>query len=165
MSWHEHPNASQIVRDHWHEAECFIIAQRDPCIQIRDDEAGNLDRYVHGGFPDDLQAWNKPRIWFVAVVVCPGDDLDDLTRFVLDQRWDAARFHFYLHPNTSVEVLRPWADAGLPLDRVDAEGKKGAPLDSSGALNAVMGLHFNLQILRDALEGDASNRPEARQQT
>lgn len=152
MSWHEHPDASRIVRTHWREAECFIIAQRDPCINIRDDEAGNLDRYVHGGFPDDLMAWIRPRIWFVAVVVCPGDDLRTLTRFVADHGWDAARFHFYLHPQASVQTLQPWADAGLPLDRVDTEGRNGAPIDSAGNLNAVMGLHFNLQILRDVLD-------------
>lgn len=153
MSWHAHPNASAIVRKHWHEAECFIIAQSDPCIQIRDDETGNLDRYVHGGFPDDLEAWTRPAIWFVAVVVCPGDDLAELTHYVVENDWDASRFHFYLHPDTSWTTLQPWADAGLPLDRVDTKGKNGAPLTSSGALNAAMGLHFNLQILHDVLAG------------
>jgi len=71
---------------------------------------------------------------------------------LVDEDWDATRFHFYLHPDTSRATLKPWAEAGLPLHRVDTEGKNGAPLTSWGALNAVMGLHSNQQILRDVLE-------------
>ena len=152
MSWHRHPDASDIVRAHWRRAECFLIAQNDPCISIRDDEIALLDRHVHGGFPADLQAWRRPPIWFVAVVVCPDDDLTDLTRFVVEQAWDPRRFHFYLHADTDPEVMRPWAEAGLPLDRVDTEGKQGRPLVDAGTLNALLGLHFNLQILRDVLD-------------
>jgi hypothetical protein len=149
MSWHAHPDATRIVREHWSEAECFVVAHERPCIEIRDEEVAN--RYVHGGFPKDLAAWNRPRIWFVAVVVCPDDDLTDLARFVADEQWDPTRFHFYLHRDAPVAVLRPWAEAGLPLDRVDTEGRGGAPMVSWGALNALLGLHFNLQILADAL--------------
>lgn len=149
MSWHQHPDATDVVREHWHEAECFLVAARPTCIDIRDDEVGAIDRLLHGGSPDDLDAWIRPASWFVAVLLCPGDDTAALVRATERLGLDARRFHFYLHAEASFDALRAWADAGLPLDRVDDAGPGGTPITDWKALHRLLGLHFNVQILAD----------------
>ena len=151
MTWHTHPDASRLIRANWHRAECFLIAQRAPCIRIRDDEVKHVDRLLHGGFPADLDAWHRPELCWVAVIVCAGDNLRPLAVYVRDRRLDPDRFHFYLHPDASRETLRPWAEAGLPLDHVDDAGKGGRPLTDWAALHGLLGVHFNLRILHDVL--------------
>lgn len=149
MTWPAHADAAATVRAHWQEAELFLVAHRDPCIRIRDEEIAAVDRLIHGGVPDDLVAWNRPSSWSVAVLVCPGDDLSHLTDVVEDHDLDPARFHFYMHPEADTEQLGPWAVHGFPLDQVDTEGHGGRPIDDWKTLHKLLGLHFNLQILHD----------------
>ena len=148
MSWHAHPDATALVREHWHEAEAFLVAQRPPCIEIRDDEVRHIDRLLIGGRPDDLRAWKRPASWFIAVLVCDGDDTEALTAFVRDEGMDARRVHFYLHEAASGSALAAWRDAGLPLDRVD-DRVDGRPIRDWKDLHRLLGLHLNVQIVAD----------------
>lgn len=151
MTWHRHPGASRIVRENWHRAQCFILAQREPCIAIRDDELRNIgdNRFLMGGLPDDLHAWDRPISWFLAVVVCAGDDTGAIARHVADHGLDARRVHFYLHEGASFQALAAWRDAGLPLDQVYDTTRGGQPIRAWRDLHQLLGLHFNMQIIED----------------
>lgn len=149
MTWHHHPDASAIVRRHWKDAQAFLVAQREPCIRIRDGEVQNVDRLLIGGFPEDLQHWQRPASSFIAVILCPGDDTQALAEHVQAHDLDPSRIHFYLHPDTPIQAMQAWAEGGLPLDRIDDEGIGGKPLDDWKTLHKLLGLHFNMQILHD----------------
>ena len=149
MKWHSHPDAATVVRDHWRNREVYLVAQREPCVTIRDDEVANIDRLLSGGMPEDLDAWARPASWFIAVVLCPGDDTQAITAYVREHGLDASRVHFYLHPDTRLSVLSAWAEAGLPLDRVDTAGRSGRPIGDWQSLHPLLGLHLNNRILAD----------------
>lgn len=153
MSWHAHPHAGRIVRENWHRAQAFILAQREPCIGIRDEELRSIsdNRLLAGGLPQDLDGWERPESWFIAVVVCPGDDTVAIARHVVANRLEPRRVHFYLHADASPSALVAWRDAGLPLDRVNERTQDGRPITDWASLHKLLGLHFNLQILEDFL--------------
>lgn len=144
--WHDHPDASTLAKRHWKEAQLLLIAKRQPCIKIRDDELSNIDRVMRAAIPEDLQKWKLPKSWFVAVLICKGDDTEDLAQTVQRLGLDAQRFHFYLHADASVAALKAWADAGLPLDRVDDGVKDWA------TLHKLLGIDFNVQIVDDFID-------------
>lgn len=148
--WHAHPDAAAIVRAHWRKAELLLIAQRQPCIAIRQDELARIDRVMHAVDPEDLRAWakrSKPRkSWFAAVLLCPGDETVGLAAVVQDLDLDARRFHFYLHKDARIGVLAGWAEAGLSLHAVD-EG-----ITDWAHLHKRLGLDFNVRIVNDVIE-------------
>lgn len=153
MNWHGHPDAARIVKENWHRAEAFIVAQREPCIEIRDDELRTIgdNRLLRGGLPEDLDAWKRPESWFIAVIVCPGDDTRAIAAYVKRNRLDPDRVHFYLHPQASNQALSAWRDAGYRLDHVDDRTPTGTPIKDWEALHKLLGLHLNIQIVEDFL--------------
>ncbi len=58
--------------------------------------------------------------WFMAVLVCPGDGLDDLIQWAkwLD-RPEARRIQFFARPSVEEDSIEdPWIEAGLPFTGV-----------------------------------------------
>lgn len=157
MNWHWHTEASQIVRRNWPQSQAFLLAQREPCITIRDDEIAHANRWLVGGMPQDLDAWSPPASWMIAVIVCQGDDTQELTRYVVSRGIDPERVHFYLHASASKDALAAWAEAGLPLDHVEDENQKGKPITDWASLHPILGLDLNLHVLNDFLEGPPPN--------
>ena len=145
--WHPHPDAARIVRDHWKEADLVVMAHQPPCIKIRDDELANLDRVATAANHEQLRGWapGRRRSWMVAVLVCKGDDLRPLAEAVRDLRLEANRFHFYMHKDASLQILRPWVQQGLALDHVDTDVQ-----DWKG-LHKFLGIDFNVRIVEDFL--------------
>lgn len=154
MTWHDHPRASHIVRRHWRRSQAFILALRRPCIEIRDEELLHVggNRLLAGGTLEDLAAWRRPASWFIAVVVCAGDDTDGIADHVNRHGLDPSRVHFYLHEEASPQALAAWHAAGLPLERVSDSTQGGKPITDWASLHKVLGLHFNNQIVQDFLE-------------
>lgn len=152
--WHSHPDAADLVRQHWKDAELLLFAQRQPCIQVRQAELNRINRVMRALAPSDLCVWAKRRTplksWLAAVLVCPGDDLADLAAVVIDLGLDASRFHFYLAKGAKASQLAAWAAAGLPLDAVD-EG-----ITDWAALHKRLGLDFNVRIVEDFMEGEGA---------
>ncbi len=146
--WHLHPDAAAIVRANWKEAELLILAQRQPCLQIRQDELAKINRVMRAADVDGLRAWakHKPRRrgWFAAVLVCPEDETAGLAAVVKEMDLDPKRFHFYLHEDAKVTSLAGWAKAGLGLDAVDEGIKDWA------TLHKLLGIDFNVQVVNDA---------------
>ena len=133
------------VRDNWQRTTAFLLAGSHPCLRIRDEEmeAIKANRVLVGLDHRDLQAWEPPSSWMLAVLVCPDDDLAPLVAWAEEHAIDAGRVHFYLHPDTPWTVLQPWAAAGLPTDRVDD--------DISGweRLHRLFGLALSERIVLD----------------
>ncbi|MEA3190608.1 MAG: hypothetical protein QOD77_1190 [Thermoplasmata archaeon] len=142
--WHSHPNAAEIVRKHWRQAELCIVALQEPCIAIGNDELRNIERVIRVAGVDDLRRWTPRKSWFVAVMLCPGDQTEALGATVLELGLDPRRFHFYLHAATPVSSLAGWAALGLPLDAVDQD------VSDWKELHKLLGVHFNIQIVDDA---------------
>jgi len=135
------PDFAAVVAKNWRKTTGYIVAAREPCIAIGRDEVRNVERrlvLVDLGRVSRL----RPRgSWFMAVVVCPGDDLEDLARWA--RGVEAERVHFYLHADASPQQLAPWRDAGLPLDRVSGGFR------SWRALHKVLGWDLNVQVYDD----------------
>lgn len=128
----------------WTETRGFLLASTEPCLSIRDEElAAVRDNRVLVGV-DDLADWEPPESWLLGVVLCPGDGVAPLVAWMSRRRRDADRVRFYLHPETPVEVLRPWAEAGLPVRRVQAD------IASWQQLHKRFGLALNDRVYADA---------------
>jgi hypothetical protein len=115
--WHE------TVREHHKRTAGFVLAQSEPCVSTRDLEASN---YVYGRefqalASSDLDELELPESWFMGVLVCPGDDLTVLAKWVADlDEEDLSRIRLYLHEDLDiVDVLEPWYGEGLPSPKTE----------------------------------------------
>lgn len=139
------PDWARVVRDNWHRTTAYLLASTRPCIEIRDDELDAVrDRRVLVGVgPKDLEDWSPSGSWMLAVILCPGDSTEHLAAWAKEHRIDETRVHFYLHPDTPWDVLKPWDDAGFPTDRVDDD------VDSWKRLHRLFGLALNDRVAKD----------------
>lgn len=114
-SWHA------TVRAHWPKTTGFLLAFRQPCIAIRDQEiqAASGRVLVAGGI-EDLEEWRPPKSWILGVLICPGDDVGPVAQWIQARKADASRVWFYLQPDVEVSVLEPWEQAGHPADQYDS---------------------------------------------
>lgn len=144
MSVDRHPDWFATVRDNWRKTAGFLLASREPCLGIRDDELDAIrgNRVLVGFGPDDLDSWTPPASWLLAAILCPGDDVRPLVLWTKRHRADTARIAFFLHADTDVEVLRPWKDAGFATDRVDV-------VASWRELHKLLGLALNDRVYAD----------------
>lgn len=102
-----------------HQTTGYIMASRQPCITIRDDEVRHINRRLVALIPDDLDALEPGMSWLMAVVLCPGDDSHALAAWA-KRAGAPERVRFYLHPDTHVnDALAAWADAGFAAAKVD----------------------------------------------
>lgn len=130
-----------VVRAHWPETTGYVVAGSPPCIQIGEDEVANVRRRLEFVHLADVSTLVPDGSWFMAVIVCPGDDLAALAAWAQDR--EVGRVYFYLHADADGSALAPWQAAGLPTDRVD-DGFR-----SWGPLHKVMGLDLNRQVYED----------------
>ena len=135
------PEFASVVAKSWTKTTGFIVTGHEPCISIGHDEVRHVKRRLVPIGLDDVVRLRPTGSWFMAVIVCPGDDLGALARWAMGK--DASRVHFYLHANARPRLLAPWRDAGLPLDHVD-EG-----ITSWGRLHKILGWDLNVQVYDD----------------
>lgn len=134
---------SSIVRSNWKQTTGYLLASRQPCLDIRDDERRSVQgRVLVARDASDLTHWVPSQSWVLAVIVCPGDSLDSLAAWVQRHRVDTSRIWFFLHPTTPLEALRPWSDAGHPTDQVDV-------VEDWRRLHKLFGAALNDQIYLD----------------
>lgn len=143
--WHEHPEAAKIASKNWGKSDLLVYAQREPCIKVQRDELANINRVVVALGPGQLRNFRPRHSWMAAILICKGDNTEELADIVQDGGHDPARFHFYLHKDADRSALKAWAAAGLPLDRVD-EGIKDWK-----SLHKLLGIDFNVQVVDDAV--------------
>lgn len=132
---------SAIVRRSWRKTAGFLVAGEPPCIPIAQDEIRFVKRRLSFVPLQEVQSIAVEGSWFMAVIVCPEDDLTGLARWAAGR--DARRVHFYLHADTSNKRLAPWRDAGRPLTHVD-DG-----ITSWKNLHKTLGWDLNVQVYED----------------
>lgn len=123
------------------------MAERESCIQVRDDEFSNIRRAARVLDIAQLRTWagRKTRFlsWKAAVILCPDDKTEELAAAVIELGLDADRFHFYLHEDADLRVMAGWAAAGLPLDDVDTG------ISDRVTLHKLLGIDFNVRTVTD----------------
>lgn len=132
-----------VVRGNWAKMTAYVVSSHDPsCIRMAKDEVEHIDRVMVHVPLDGIQGLATPKHWFMAVIVCPADNLAGLAAWARSQ--DAQRVHFYLHKDAEPHLLAPWRDAGHPLSRVEAER-----FAHFGRLHAKLGLDRSDQVYGD----------------
>lgn len=134
---------TRVVQRHWKDVTAYVVSGTHPsCVTMAADEVAQIDRVMQH-IPMSQVARLKPaRHWFMAVVLCPGDELDALVAWA--KRNDARRIHFYLHRDAEAACLAPWRDAGLPLNRIEEER-----FIAYGRMHKVLGLDLSDQEYAD----------------
>lgn len=130
-----------VVRRAWPKTAGFLVAGEPPCIPIVRDEIRHVRRRLSFVSLEDVESVTVSGSWFMAVIVCPGDDLTGLARWATGH--DVHRVHFYLHADTPKRRLAPWRDAGHPLTHVDDR------ITSWKNLHKVLGWDLNVQVYTD----------------
>lgn len=134
---------TRIVRAKWRNVRAYIVSgAHPPCIKMAKDEIAHVDRVMTHVLLEDVRGLMPGKHWFMAVVLCPGDDLHGLAEWAKGQ--DASRIHFYLHKDTSAQALAPWRHAGLPLSRIEEER-----FSAYGRMHARLGLDLSDQVYGD----------------
>lgn len=133
---------ARVVGAHSHSTLAFIASSHHPsCLQMAADEVKHINRWMRQALFDDLPA-KLPASWFMAAIVCPGDDLTALARWMTTHGSDRVRF--YLHTKASVSQLAPIRDAGHELRHVRPERYAGY-----GPMHKRLGLDLSDQIYED----------------
>lgn len=102
-----------VVRANHHKTVCYILVGREPCLGIAQAEVDAVERNIQLVLYGDLGKVALPSSWLLACVICPGDDLVALARWVKTRRARGSRIRFFLHPSADENVLRSWEAAGL----------------------------------------------------
>jgi hypothetical protein len=135
------PDFASVVAENWRKTTGYLVAGHEPCIQIGQDEVRHVRRRLVIVDLAAIENVQPEGSWFMAVIVCRGDDLSGLAAWAA--RFDVSRIHFYLHTKADTAQLVPWRDAGLPLDRID-EGHS-----SWRSLHKVLGWDLNVRVYDD----------------
>jgi hypothetical protein len=135
----------RVVREHARKTRGFLLAERHPCLDIRDREVAAIHRDLRPAVAAALEDVDLPASWLLAIILCPGDDTVAVAAWAkgLPAR-DVDRIRFYAHPKVDLgEALAAWVEAGLPPPRVDetADWKE---------FHRRFGLHLNDLAYQDA---------------
>ena len=134
---------TRIVQSSWKKVTAYIVSSAHPsCVKMASDEVSEINRVMQHVALADIHAVKPPRHWFMAVIVCPGDNLSGMAAWASDK--DARRIHFYLHKGASAKSLAIWRDAGLPLTRIEEER-----FTVYGRMHKKLGLDLSDQVYAD----------------
>lgn len=133
---------TEVVRKHAHSTLAIIVSARHPsCLQMAAAEVEFINRWMTRTTIDDLPD-ELPDSWFMAVIVCPEDDLAVLAHWMTTH--GANRVRFYMHRDAEASLLGPIRDAGHDLRHVRPE-----KYASYGKLHKRLGLDLSDQIYED----------------
>lgn len=143
MTLDRHPDWYTVVRTHWRRTTGFLLASREPCLGIRQAELRAVrGRALASRDVNDLLDWKPPESWLLAVILCPGDAVQPVLDWVRKHKADPSRVWFFVHRDTDIVLLHPWADAGFPTDQVDV-------VSTWQALHKLFGLALNDRVYAD----------------
>lgn len=133
---------TRVVRAHAHDTLAIIVSSRHPsCLKMAADEVKFIKRRMTSALIDELPE-ELPDSWFLAVIVCPDDDLSALAQWMTAHGGDRVRF--YLARDADASLLGPIRDAGHDLRHVRPE-----KYTSFGKLHKRLGLDLSDQIYED----------------
>lgn len=98
------PGWHAYVRRHLQDTAGYVVAQSGTCLSIKDQEAtGPRNRVPNRTFramdPADLVHVLLPKSWFMGIILCPGDDLGPILRWMKGlAKADHDRVVLYVHP-------------------------------------------------------------------
>lgn len=96
------------------------MAMRDPCLKTRDEELRAVTgRKLVALELGELEGFEPPQSWILAVLLCSGDSTDEVTDWVRRYNADPKRVWFFPHPKVERNAFRPWEKAGFPMEHVD----------------------------------------------
>ncbi len=143
MSLDRYPDWYTVVRRHWRRTTGFLLASREPCLTIRDQEIEAVKgRALVSREIEQLIQWQPPESWVLGIILCPGDTIDEVVAWCRNTKADPARVWFYLHPDTYHQILELWEDAGFEADQVDY-------VSTLKELHKLFGLALNDQVYAD----------------
>ncbi len=138
------PTFRDVVQKHWRSTPAYVVANVPPCLGLRDQAILPKGRRYEATAFGDLASITPPKSWAMAVILCPGDTLDDVAAWAMRHKVEDGNRSLFFHV-AGVDLraaLAPWREAGygLPL-LVEVE----TWLDMA----RVLGQHLNNTILRD----------------
>lgn len=142
------PDWHDTVLRHWEDTTAYLLGFRKPCIDIRDAELREIrdHRVVVSLDARELTTWKPPKSWFMAVLLCPGDDLKPLLDWIKKRGVDANRIHLYVHRHQDVdEFATAWEEAGHSAYNLDSN------INSWHDLHQLLGNHLSIRIYQDAV--------------
>lgn len=133
-----------IVAKHHEESDAVLVANREPCISIAEDEEENVTgRSFTVARPGELGQLELQASWVMAVLLCPQDTAEKVAEWIVSENRPAHRVLFYLHPETSAEeALAPWEEADLQIHNTWT-------VSNWRELHKHLGSHWNVQIFED----------------
>ena len=133
---------ARVVAAHSHSTLALVASGHRPsCLKMASDEVRHIKRWMRQVLFDRLPP-RVPDSWFMAVIVCPGDDLTPLAAWMTTHGADRVRF--YLHKDADAKQLAPIKDAGHELRHVRPERYA-----SYGPMHKRLGLDLSDQIYED----------------
>lgn len=131
------------VRGNWKKVTAYLVSSDHPsCLKMAKDEMQHINRVMQHVPLAAIAKLQPTRHWFMAVIVCPGDNLDGLAAWAKGH--DTDRVHFYLHRDAESQILAPWREAGYALDRVAIER-----YTTYGRMHAQLGRDLSDQVYSD----------------
>lgn len=146
MNLKDLPDWHDVVAANWKKTTGFILAREPQCLKVRDEELAAVreNRVLIGLSWSELDGWTPPASWILAVLVCPGDSVNELAAWAHRQKADPARIHFYVHEGADeYTALGSWAQVGLPDPAVDTG------MTSWTEFHKKFGLDLAIRILQD----------------
>ncbi len=135
---------ARVVRDNWRSVKAYIVTGAHPsCVKMAKDEVRHIERNMERVLLADINRLRPSAKWFMAVIVCPGDDLGALAKWAT--RHEAGRIYFYLHKDADPQAFAAWRDAGLPLNHIDIEQR----FTTYGRMHKTLGLDLSDQVYTD----------------
>lgn len=133
---------AHVIGAHKHDCKAFIVSSQNPsCLKLAKEEVAHINRWMEARTLDDLPR-EVPDSWFMAVVVCPDDDLVPLAVWMKAHGGDRVRF--YLHADAAASQLLPIQAAGHELRHVRPERYQ-----AYGRMHQRLGLDLSDQIYED----------------
>lgn len=114
------PQAYDAVRRHWADTTGYVVARTGDCLNVQTQETWGPRTRVSGRRfkplrPAQLPALALPKSWFMGIILCPGDPLEELIAWARTlPASDVERLILYVHPAYDESGARTqWAAAGL----------------------------------------------------
>lgn len=137
--------AIEQVRPHLKQTTGYVLARAGDCLDLQRREVGLKNRpFFKPLKPGELHALKLPRSWFLAVLLCPGDDTRELAAWVRAlPAADRRRIRFYYYTGTrAAQALAQWYGAGLGPVRDDE-------IDGWIRFHHKFGAHHAIQVYED----------------
>lgn len=138
------PGYAEVVRAHHAQTTAYLLATSSPCRALRDEEIRRVQRRLERIEPADLAGFAPRGSWLLAVLLCPGDDVQALA--VWAARLPAAdldRIRMYRRRGVdAAAALAAWVEAGLPPPLM-------SEVRDFASLHKVLGRHLNDRVWLD----------------